>query len=135
MAAGRLDESKTLLTRLAAADSGAAPQSRERRIPHRLRILGTLGIVNAQLKQPAEALRIDSLLKDANETAEGGEVEVMRARIHAQLGHLDEAVALANAAREKGWGLLSLANSLSDDHWLAPLRRLPSFQSIVALKD
>jgi hypothetical protein len=84
---------------------------------------------------PAEALGIDSVLKSAATTSEGGELELLRARIHAQLGHLEEAVALADAGRKKGWELLSLMNSLADDHWLVPLRPLPSFQSIVALKD
>jgi hypothetical protein len=123
------------LTRLAATDSLPAPLSRELRIPLRLRVLGTLGVVNARLRLPAEALGIDSVLKSAATTSEGGELEVLRARIHAQLGHLEEAVALADAGRKKGWELLSLMNSLADDHWLVPLRPLPSFQSIVALKD
>jgi hypothetical protein len=59
----------------------------------------------------------------------------MRARIHAQLGDVEEAVTLAAAGRDRGWELVSLMNSLADDYWLAPLRRLPSFKSIVALKD
>ena len=135
MAAARWAEAKALLTKLAEADSTPGPASRERRIPTRLRVLGTLGIVTARLKQPAEALRIDSLLKAAGTVSEGGEIEVMRARIHAQLGDLEEAVALAEAGRGKGWELLSLMNSLADDHWLVPLRTLPSFRSIMALND
>lgn len=59
----------------------------------------------------------------------------MRARIHAQLGDFDEAVTLADAGRDKGWELLSLMNSLADDHWLVPLRTLPAFRSIMALND
>ncbi|MGZ3333681.1 MAG: hypothetical protein ACXU9Z_16715, partial [Gemmatimonadaceae bacterium] len=109
--------------------------SRERRIPLRLRALGSLGVVNARLRLPAEALRVDSLLEAAREGAEGGELEVLQARIHAQLGDLEGGVALADAARNKGWELLSLMNSLGDDHWLVPLRPLRSFQSIIALKD
>ena len=135
MAAGRWVEAKEVLTRLAATDSLPGPPSRELRIPLRLRVLGTLGVVNARLRLPAEALGIDSVLKSAATSSEGGELEVLRARIHAQLGHLEEAVQLAEAGREKGWELLSLMNSLADDHWLVPLRPLPSFQSIVALKD
>ena len=135
IAAGRSVEAKALLMRLAAIDSTAAVPSRERRIPTRLQVLGTLGIVNAQLKLPAEALHIDSVLKSSAALVEGGEIEIMRARIHAQLGDLEEAVTLADAGRDKGWELVSLMNSLADDHWLAPLRRLPSFKSIVALKD
>jgi hypothetical protein len=91
--------------------------------------------VNARLLLPAEALRIDSLLASFAPASEGGELEIMRARIHAQLGDLEAAVAFADAGREKGWELLSLMNSLADDHWLVPLRPLPSFRSIVALKD
>jgi hypothetical protein len=82
-----------------------------------------------------EALAIDSVLGQAGANAEGGETEVLRARIHAQLGDLEGAVVLANAGREKGWELLSLMNSLADDHWLVPLRRLPSFRSAIALRD
>jgi TolB-like protein/tetratricopeptide (TPR) repeat protein len=134
MAAGRLIEAKAVLTKLAEADSLPAPPSRERRIPVRLRVLGTLGVVNARLLLPAEALRIDSLLSSAP-ASEGGEIEILRARIHAQVGDLEQGVALANAGREKGWELLSLMNSLADDHWLVPLRPLPSFKAIVALKD
>ena len=135
IAAGRLVEAKAMLTTLAQADSSPGAPSRERRIPSRLRFLGTLGIVDAQLKLPSEALRIDSLLKSSGTLAEGGELEILRARIHAQLGDLDGAVTLADAGRDKGWELLSLMNSLADDHWLAPLRPLPSFKSIIALKD
>ena len=125
MAAGRWVEAKATLTRLAEADSGA----------RRFRLLGTLGVVDAQLRLPAEALRIDSLLKSSGTMAEGGEREILRARIHAQLGDLEGGVVLADAGRDKGWELLSLMNSLADDHWLVPLRPLRSFQSIIALKD
>jgi TolB-like protein/tetratricopeptide (TPR) repeat protein len=135
IAAGRPLEAKAVLTRLAQADSSPGAPSRERRIPSRLRFLGTLGIVDAQLKLPSEALRIDSLLKSSGALAEGGELEILRARIHAQLDDLDEAVILADSGRDKGWELLSLMNSIADDHWLAPLRPLPSFKSIIALKD
>jgi len=135
MAAGRLGEAKDALIRVAERDSSPERPSRERRIPTRLRVLGTLGIVNAQLKLPEEARRIDSLLNSYAKDAEGGELEILRARIHAQLGDLNTAVALAEAGRDKGWELLSLMNSLADDHWLAPLRPLASFKSIVALKD
>jgi TolB-like protein/tetratricopeptide (TPR) repeat protein len=135
IAAGRLSEAKAMLTKLAEADSSPGVPSRERRIPSRLRILGTLGAVNARLNLPLEALRIDSLLKSSAAGAEGGELEILRARIHAQLGDLEGAVTLADAGRDKGWELLSLMNSLADDHWLVPLRPLPSFKSITALKD
>jgi TolB-like protein/tetratricopeptide (TPR) repeat protein len=135
MALGQWAEAKPILTRLASADSGGSAPSRERRIPEQLRVLGALGIVNARLILPTEALRVDSLLADAGRSAEGGEIEVMRARIHAQLGDSEEAIVLANAARENGWELLSLVNSLAEDHWLAPLRRLPSFQPLIALRN
>jgi tetratricopeptide (TPR) repeat protein len=135
MAAGRLNEAKALLTKIAESDSSPTPSSRERRIPIRFRALGTLGVVDALLNLPGEALRSDSLLKSFGKNADGGEIEVLRARIHAQLGDLETALALADAGRDKGWELLSLMNSLADDHWLVPLRRLPSFKSIVALKD
>lgn len=135
MAAGRWVEAKAVLTKVAEADSLPALPSRERRIPLRLRALGNLGVVNARLLLPAEALRIDSLLKSLAPSSEGGELEIMRARIHAQLDDLEAGVALAEAGREKGWELLSLMNSLADDHWLVPLRPLASFKSIVALKD
>jgi TolB-like protein len=135
IAAGRLVEAKAVLTKLVEADSIPGAPSRERRIPSGLRFLGTLGIVDAQLKLPSEALRIDSLLKSSTTLAEGGELEILRARIHAQLGDLDGAATLADAGRDKGWELLSLMNSLADDHWLVPLRTLPSFKSIIALKD
>ena len=135
MAAGRWVEAKATLTKLVESDSSPGPPSRERLIPLRLRALGTLGVVNARLRLPAEALRIDSLLKSVGTDAEGGELEILRARIHAQLGDLEMGVALADAGRDKGWELLSLMNSLADDHWLVPLRPLPSFQSIIALKD
>jgi TolB-like protein/tetratricopeptide (TPR) repeat protein len=135
IAAGRLAEAKAVLTKLAAADSNPASPSRERRIPSRLRVLGTLGVVDAQLKLPGEALRIDSVLKMSVTVAEGGELDILRARIHAQLGDLETSVALADAARDKGWELLSLMNSLADDHWLVPLHPLPSFKSLIALKD
>jgi TolB-like protein/tetratricopeptide (TPR) repeat protein len=134
MAAGSWADAKAILARLVEADSGRGPTSRERRIPIRLRVLGALGIVNARLQLPAEALRIDSVLKAAP-AAEGGEIDILRARIHAQMGDLEEAEALAEEGRDKGWELLSLMNALADDHWLVPLRRLPSFRSIVALKD
>jgi len=78
---------------------------------------------------------MDSLLKAAEAGAEGGELEVLQARIHAQLGDLEAGVLLADAGRNKGWELLSLMNSLADDHWLVPLRPLRSFQAIVALKN
>jgi hypothetical protein len=91
--------------------------------------------VNARLQLPAEALRIDSLIKASKTGSQGGELEVLRARIHAQLGDLEAGVVLADAGRNKGWELLSLMNSLADDHWLVPLRPLRSFQAIVALKD
>jgi TolB-like protein len=135
MASGRWAEAKATLTKLAEADSVPGVISRERRIPFRLRALGSLGVVNARLRLPAEALRIDSLLAAAQGGAEGGELEVLQARIHAQLGDLEGGVALADAGRNKGWELLSLMNSLGDDHWLVPLRSLRSFQSIIALKD
>lgn len=135
MASGRWVEAKATLTKLAEADSVPGVISRERRIPLRLRVLGSLGVVNARLRLPAEALRIDSLLKAAGAGAEGGELEVLQARIHAQLGDLEGGVALADAGQNKGWELLSLMNSLGDDHWLVPLRPLRSFQAIVALKD
>ncbi len=135
VAAGRLGEAKAVLTRLAQADSSPGAPPRERRIPSRLRALGTLGVVDAQLKLRAEALQIDSLLTSSAFVAEGGELEILRARIHSQLGDLEGAVTLADAGRDKGWELLSLMNSLADDNWLAPLRPLPSFQSIIALKD
>jgi TolB-like protein/tetratricopeptide (TPR) repeat protein len=135
MAAGRWVEAKATLTKLVETDSSPGPPSRERRIPLRLRALGTLGVVNARLRLPLEALRIDSLLKSSETSAEGGELEILRARIHAQLGDLEAGVTLADAARDGGWELLSLMNSLTDDHWLVPLRPLPSFQSVVALKD
>jgi TolB-like protein/tetratricopeptide (TPR) repeat protein len=135
MAAGRWVEAKATLAKLADADSVPGVITRERRIPLRLRVLGSLGVANARLRLPAEALRIDSLLKVVAAGAEGGEVEVLRARIRAQLGDLEEGVALADAGRNKGWELLSLMNSLADDHWLVPLRPLRSFQAIVALKD
>jgi tetratricopeptide (TPR) repeat protein len=135
MAAGRWVEAKAMLSKLAESDSRPEVPARERRVSRRLRILGTLGIVDARLQLPAEALRIDSLLKSAATHAEGGELEILRARIHAQLGDLEEGVALTDAGREKGWELQSLMNSLADDHWLVPLRPLRSFQSIIALKD
>jgi len=135
MSAGRWIEAKATLTRLAETDSGPTAPSRGRPIPRRLRVLGTLGIVDARLLLPAEALGIDSLLKSSAIAAEGGELEILRARIHAQLGDLEAAVALADAGRDKGWELLTLMNSLADDHWLVPLRPLPSFQSVIALKD
>ena len=135
MAAGRWVEAKATLTKLSETDSDAVVPSRDGRIPRRLRVLGALGVVDARLQLPAEALRIDSLLKSLGTDAEGGEVEILRARIHAQLGDLEAGVALADAGRDKGWELLSLMNSLADDHWLVPLRPLPSFQSIIALKD
>jgi TolB-like protein/tetratricopeptide (TPR) repeat protein len=135
MAAGRLVEAKAMLTKLAEVDSSPGAPSREQRIPTNLRAMGTLGVVDAQLKLPVEALRIDSLLKTSATAAEGGEIHILRARIHAQLGDLDGAATLADAGRDKGWELLSLMNSLADDHWLVPLRQLPSFKSIIALKD
>jgi len=135
MAAGRWVDSKAMLTRLAETDSGPGVMSREQRIPLRLRVLGSLGVVNARLQLTAEALRMDSLIKASEVDAEGGEREVLRARIHAQLGDLEASVVLADAGRNKGWELLTLMNSLADDHWLVPLRRLRSFQAIVALKD
>jgi len=135
MAANRWAEAKAILTKLAQTDSSPGPRSRERRIPARLRVLGTLGIVDAHLRLPAEALRSDSVLKAAGTLSEGGEIEILRARIQAQLGNLETAVALVEAGRDKGWELLSLTNLLDDDHWLSPLRPLPSFRSIVALKD
>ncbi len=135
VAAGRWGEAKATLTKLAETDSGPGAPSRERRIPRRLRVLGTLGVVDARLQLPAEALRIDSLLKSSKAAGEGGELEILRARIHAQLGDLEAAVSLADAGRDKGWELLTLMNSLADDHWLVPLRPLPSFQSVIALKD
>jgi TolB-like protein len=125
MSAGRWVDAKSTLTKLAQADSGL----------DRLRVLGTLGVVNARLQLRAEALHIDSLLIALPTSTAGGELEILRARIHAQLGNLEAGVALADAGREKGWELLSLMNSLADDHWLVPLRPLPSFQSIIALKD
>ncbi|MDB5937314.1 MAG: hypothetical protein JWQ01_4658 [Massilia sp.] len=135
IAAGRLVEAKAMLTKLEQADSAPDAASRERRIPTRLRVIGTLGVVDARLKLPAEALGIDSVLKSWVAVGDGGELEILRARIHAQLGDLDGAVTLADAGRDKGWELLSLMNSIADDHWLAPLRPLPSFKSIIALKD
>jgi thioredoxin-like negative regulator of GroEL len=135
MASGRWVEAKATLTKLAEDDSVPGAISLERRIPLRLRALGSLGVVNARLRLSAEALRIDSLLEAAHGGVGGGEVEVLQARIHAQLGDLERGVALADAARSKGWELLSLMNSLGDDHWLVPLRPLRSFQSIIALKD
>jgi hypothetical protein len=135
MAAGRWVEAKATLTKLAESDSVPGVISRERRVPLRLRILGSLGVVNARLQLPAEALRIDSLIKASETGSQGGELEVLRARIHAQLGDLEAAVVLADAGRIKGWELLSLMNSLADDHWLVPLRPLRSFQAIIALKD
>ena len=134
MAAGRLVEAKATLAKLADTDSNPGVMSWERRILH-LRVLGSLGVVNARLQLPAEALRIDSLIKASETGAQGGELEVLRARIHAQLGDLEAAVVLADAGRNKGWELLSLMNSLADDHWLVPLRPLRSYQAIVALKD
>lgn len=125
MAAGRLVEAKATLTKLAEGDTGVS----------QFRLLGTLGVVNAQLRLSAEALRIDSLLKSSGTVVEGGEREILRARIHAQLGDLEGGVVLADAGRDKGWELLSLMNSLADDHWLVPLRPLRSFQSMIALKD
>lgn len=139
MAAGRWADAKSGLTKLAEADTGrvlvalAAPARAS--IPGRLRILGSLGIVDARLQLRDEALRIDSLLASSPIVRDGGAREILRARIHAQLGDLETGVALADAGREKGWELLSLMNSLADDHWLAPLRPLRSFQSIIALKD
>jgi hypothetical protein len=135
MAAGRWVEAKATLTKLAEVDSGPGVISRERRIPLRLRVLGSLGVANARLQLPAQALRVDSLIKASEAGAVGGELEVLRARIHAQLGDLEAAVAFADAGQDKGWELLSLMNSLADDHWLIPLRPLRSFQAIVALKD
>jgi tetratricopeptide (TPR) repeat protein len=135
VAAGRLVEAKAVLMKLEQADSTPGAPSRERRIPTRLRVMGILGVVDARLKLSAEALGIDSLLKSSVAVGDGGELEILRARIHAQLGDLDGAVTLADAGREKGWELLSLMNSLADDHWLVPLRTLPSFKSIIALKD
>lgn len=125
VAAGRWVEAKSALTKLAQADSGLG----------RLRLLGTLGVVNARLQLRAEALHIDSLLTSSQALAEGGEREILSARIHAQLGDLDAAVALAAAGRDKGWELITLMNSMAEDHWLVPLRPLPSFQSVIALKD
>ncbi|MGZ3464829.1 MAG: protein kinase domain-containing protein, partial [Gemmatimonadaceae bacterium] len=72
MASGRWVEAKAALTKLAEADSVPGTISRERRIPLRLRALGSLGVVNARLRLPAEALRVDSLLEAAREGAEGG---------------------------------------------------------------
>jgi tetratricopeptide (TPR) repeat protein len=135
MAAARWVEAKATLTKLAEADSVPGVISRERRIPLRLRVLGSLGIANARLQLPAQALRVDSLIKASEGGAVGGELEVLRARIHAQLGDFEAAAVLADAGRNKGWELLSLMNSLADDHWLVPLRPLRSFQAIVALKD
>jgi tetratricopeptide (TPR) repeat protein len=125
MAAGRWTDSKAALTRVVQSEP-ASPS---------LRVLGRLGIVNAKLQLPAEALRIDSLLMTAPAAGDPGEREILRARIRAQLGDLEMGVALAEVGRAKGWELVSLMNSLADDHWLAPLRPLRSFQSIVALKD
>ena len=139
IASGRWGEAKSGLTKLVEADSGrllvAVGAPVRASLPRRLRVLGTLGMVDARLRLRAEALHIDSLLASSPTVAEGGEREILRARIHAQLGDLEAGVALADAGREKGWELLSLMNSLADDHWLAPLRSLRSFQSIIALKD
>jgi TolB-like protein/tetratricopeptide (TPR) repeat protein len=135
MAAGRWGEAKAVLTKLSEVYPSAASQFREARSAQRLAVLGTLGVVDARLGLPAEALRVDSVLKIAGAVTEGGEIEIMRARIHAQLGDLEGGVALAEAGRNKGWELLSLMNSLADDHWLAPLRPVPSFRSLTALKD
>lgn len=135
MSAGRWTDAKATLTRLVARDSVPTAPSRERRIPQRLRYLGALGVVDAHLGLRAEAVSIDSTLNQESVTADGGEIEVLRARILAQLGDLEAAVAMADAGREKGWELLSLMNSLADDHWLTPLRRLRSFQSLVVLRD
>jgi TolB-like protein/tetratricopeptide (TPR) repeat protein len=125
MAAERWREAKSTLTAIAATDSAR----------RQLRILGMLGIVNARLQQRDEAFRTDSLLISSPAPAEKGEREILRARIHAQLGDLQGAVTLAEAGRDQGWELVSLTNSLADDHWLVPLRPLSSFQSIIALKD
>lgn len=135
MSAGRWSDAKATLSGLLATDSLPAASSRERRIPQRLRLLGALGVVDARLGLRGEALSIDSTLKREAVSFDGGEIEVLRARILAQLGDLEGAVVLADAGREKGWELLSLMNSLADDHWLSTLRPLRSFQSIVALKD
>ena len=133
MAAGKWEAARSLLVRIAAGDNTRARAS----------ILGALGITYANLGQRPEARRVESILAELTESQKGtepdtrriGELEIIRARILAQLGEAGRAVVLAQRGRDHGWEMISVRNSFADDHWLAPLRSQPSFRALTSLGD
>jgi hypothetical protein len=105
--------------------------------------MGSLGLATAHLGQPGDVARIDAAL-----VAMGGSslyngfpkilhahIQVLRARIQAQLGHVDQSVMLASDSQASGWEMSGLLNQLGDDHWLLPDRSSPAFQRLTAVQN
>jgi hypothetical protein len=105
--------------------------------------LGSLGIATAHVGQPADVARIDAALVALGSSSLyagfpkilHAHIQVLRARIQAQLGRVDQSVMLAADSQASGWEMSGLLNQLGDDYWLLPDRSSPAFQRLTAVQN
>ena len=93
--------------------------------------LGTLATLAVRLRRPAEARRIEAELAAVNRPYLHGDHTYWRARIAAQLGEKERAVALLREAFSQGYGF---PISIHRDMDLEPLWDYPPFQELLKPK-
>jgi serine/threonine-protein kinase len=93
-----------------------------------------VGLINAGLGREEEALRAGNraaeLLPETKDTFNGPIIKISLARIHAMLGHEEEAVSLLERSLKTPGGITG--NELRFDPTWDPLRENPRFQKLVA---
>ncbi len=98
-------------------------------VPNDMTVLGYLGVLAARQGDRDEALECDARIAALGDPYQYGEPFVRRARIAAQLGERDRAVALLREAFSKG---MIFSVSLHRDADLQALRGYPPFEELLA---
>ncbi len=97
--------------------------------------LSILGVIAAQTGDRARAMQIEKQLESGRGEFDYGFVDLLRARIAANLGEADRAVALAQKAQASGLGLQSPGSPLNYDWALLPLRDYKPFRDLMKPAD
>ena len=138
--AGRLDDTRRLLERLASERGAAVPDYATMRwiavitgdSPDRVTVQGFLGVLAARQERRADALGFDRTLQAMSPRYLYGRHTMWRARIHAVLGERDAAVGLVQEAFAQGYprgGVMHLFPSLQS------LRDYPPYRELLTPKE
>ena len=123
--AGRLQDARTILSSLAATDTGM----------NQLRDLAQLGITSARLGDNAGAALAEQRIRDANPRYQKGLQKALQAEIAAALGARDRAVSLLREGLALGLGLETLGGALIGNPDLQPLYGYPPFEELLKPTD